>query len=117
MAKVVRQYRYFNKEDLKNQPQDEISLETLENGSVFFTEKGLLSITQLGIQTLPGTKFYLNNEKKPIIIGATGIYELDLNGQGYIYSIRFDKNTLETYYTEDSATRLLIDIVYEGGNS
>ena len=38
-------------------------------------------IIHLGIQTLPGTKIYLNGfYDAPIIIGATGIYELDLEG-------------------------------------
>ena len=69
----------------------------------------------MGIQGVPGTKFYLNGAPYPITIGFTGIYELDLNGQGYIHSIRFDKTTLEEYYTADINTRLLIDIVYEGG--
>lgn len=112
MAKVVRQYRYFNKEDLKNQPQDEISLETLKSGSVFFTEKGLLSITQLGIQTLPGTKFYLNNEKKPIIIGATGIYELELEGISEINYLHFAEDSLQTIEEVGNAY-LIVDALYE----
>jgi hypothetical protein len=40
-----------------------------------------MPIVHLGIQTLPGTKVYLNsNMDAPVIIGATGIYELDLEG-------------------------------------
>jgi hypothetical protein len=37
-----------------------------------------MPIVQLGIQSVPGTKFYLNGSNNPIIIGNTGIYELDL---------------------------------------
>ena len=112
MAKVVKQYRYYNAKDSKNQPYTEISLETLESGSVFFSEDGLVSITQLGIQTLPGTKFYLNNAKKPIIVGATGIYELDLEGLSEINSLFFDKKSLETIESIGNAF-LIVDALYE----
>ena len=112
MAKVVRQYRYYGKQDLKNQPQYEISLETLETGSVFFSEEGLAAITQLGIQTLPGTKFYLNNAKKPIIVGATGIYELDLEGISEINSLFFDKKSIQTIEEVGNAY-LIVDALYE----
>ena len=67
MAKVIKQYRYYGENNSKNQPLNEISLETLESGSVFFSEEGLGSIRQLGIQSLPGTMFYLNNAKNPTI--------------------------------------------------
>lgn len=112
MAKVVKQYRYYNAEDSKNQPQSEISLQTLETGSVFFSESGLAAITQLGIQTLPGTKFYLNNAKKPIIVGATGIYELELEGISEINSLFFDKDSLETIEEVGNAY-LIVDALYE----
>ena len=112
MAKVVKQYRYYNKTDSKNQPQTEISLETLETGSVFFSEPGLAGMTQLGIQTLPGTKFYLNNAKKPIIIGATGIYELELEGISEINSLFFDKDSLQNIENINNAY-LIVDAIYE----
>lgn len=112
MAKVVKQYRYFDKDNSKNQPHPEINLETLESGSVFFSGEGLVSITQLGIQTLPGTKFYLNNAKKPIIVGATGIYELELEGISEINSLFFDKNSLQVI-EEIGNAYLIIDALYE----
>jgi hypothetical protein len=49
-------------------------------------------------------------------VGETGIYELDLGEYGHIYSIRFDATTLDMYYTRVANRRLLIDIMYEGGN-
>lgn len=114
--KQIKQFRYYNAIDKNNDnyPQYGNYYGKLVHGNIF---EHLGPISHIGIQGVPGTKFYLNGASFPITIGFTGIYELDLDGQGYIYSIRFDKNTLETYYTEDSATRLLIDIVYEGGNS
>jgi hypothetical protein len=65
---------------------------------------------------VPGTKFYLNNSPHPIIIGFTGIYEIEFADAGRIYAIRFDKTTLDALYTTSDENRLLIDIVYEGGN-
>jgi hypothetical protein len=64
---------------------------------------------------LPGTKFYLNNSPHSITIGSTGIYELNMQNMGHIYSIRFDPTTLAWYEGVDSTARILIDIVYEGG--
>ena len=112
MAKVVKQYRYYGKNDTKNQPQEEISLETLENGSVFFSGDNLVAITQLGIQTLPGVKFYLNNAKKPIIVGATGIYELELESISEINSIFFDKDSIKLI-EEIGNAYLIVDALYE----
>lgn len=72
-------------------------------------------VSQLGIQAPPGLRFYLNNSDYPIMVGETGIYELNLENVGRITSIRFDKSDLETFYNHDyQADKLLIDIVYEG---
>ena len=112
MAKVIKQYRYYGKNNSKNQPLNEISLKTLESGSVFFSEEGLGSITQLGIQSLPGTMFYLNNAKNPTIIGATGIYELDLEGFSEVNSLRFDKTSISIINDIGSAY-IIVDALYE----
>lgn len=112
MAKVIKQYRYYGENNSKNQPLNEISLETLESGSVFFSEEGLGSITQLGIQSLPGTMFYLNNAKNPTIIGATGIYELDLEGFSEVNSLRFDKTSISIINDIGSAY-IIVDALYE----
>ena len=112
MAKVIKQYRYYGEKNSKNQPLNEISLETLESGSVFFSEEGLGSITQLGIQSLPGTMFYLNNAKNPTIIGATGIYELDLEGFSEVNSLRFDK-TSASIINDIGSAYIIVDALYE----
>jgi len=36
---------------------------------------------------MPGVKFYVNNHTTPIIIGATGIYELNVDGLSNITDI------------------------------
>ena len=112
MAKVIKQYRYYCENNSINQPLNEISLETLESGSVFFSEEGLGSITQLGIQSLPGTMFYLNNAKNPTIIGATGIYELDLEGFSEVNSLRFDK-TSASIINDIGSAYIIVDALYE----
>ena len=88
----------------------------LVSGNIF---KNYGAVSKLGIQGEPGLKFYLNNSDFPIMIGETGIYELDLENIGRITAIRFDANDLNNIYTEpDNLTRrLLIDIVYEGAGA
>jgi hypothetical protein len=66
-------------------------LDNLYNGTIF---TNYLPITQIGIQTLPGTKFYLNEATTPIMVASTGIYELDLEGLSTITSLSFDYNSL-----------------------
>ena len=73
-------------------------------------------IQQLGIQTLPGTKFYLNQSIDPIIIGGTGIFELDLrNTTAILSSLRFDKNSMINIAKNPNGF-LIIDMVYSVGN-
>lgn len=113
MAKAIRQYRYYGENNNKNYPEN-ISVENLTEGSIFFLENNLTSITQLGIQTLPGIKFYLNDpgKTKPIIVGSTGIYELELEGIAEINSMTIDPNSLKTIQNVGSAY-LIIDALYE----
>lgn len=78
-----------------------------------FAEK--VPIYQLGIQALPGTKFHLNESEDPVIIGATGIYELDLHEKSTISALRFDPGSIKTIIDSLSigAGYLIVDIVYE----
>ena len=73
-----------------------------------------MPVIQLGIQSLPGTKFYLNNSNDPIIIGNTGIYELDLNGLSEITAISFDRASINAIATNQNGY-LIVDILYEDG--
>jgi hypothetical protein len=66
----------------------------------------------LGIQGRPGTMMFLNGQEYPIVIGETGIFEIDLQNYGQIFSIRFTAESLDDYQEFDD--RLLIDIIYEG---
>ena len=57
---------------------------------------------------------YRSETENSIFIGETGIYEIDLEGYGQIFSIQFDGPSLEWYDNEGKGDRLLIDIVFEG---
>lgn len=111
MAKQVQQFRYYG-ENHKNNSQG-ISMGSLVNGSIFGKYH---NITQLGIQALPGTRFFLNNpssKNNAIIVGSTGIYELDLQGLAEIISIKFDRQSIQAINDNYNAY-LIVDIIYEG---
>ena len=116
MARKVMQFRYYNDSSLENQPNKTsgisgaITKAKLTSGSIF---SAYLPITQLGIQTVPGTKFYLNNSNNPIVVGYTGIYELSLEGKAEISSLSFDAKSLEAI-NGNANSYLIVDIIYEG---
>ena len=113
MAKQVKQFRFYSEESEylnKNYPSN-INHNNLVTGNVFVD---YMPITQLGIQSLPGTKFYLNNSSSPIIIGQTGIYELNLDDSpAEIIALSFDFQSIQAIENNDNAY-LIIDMIYEG---
>lgn len=109
MAKHVMQFRYYEDNHTNNQPV-ELNAGQLVNGTVFAK---YLPFTQLGIQALPGTRFYLNdNIEGPVIVGSTGIYELELGGISKINSLKFDSKSLKLIADNPNAF-LIIDVIYE----
>lgn len=106
MAKQIMQFRYYEDNGINNQPKD-INRARLAKGSLF---NNYLPITQLGIQALPGTKFYLNNSTTPVLIGSTGVFELNLEGLTEITNIHFDPLSLESIDKNPNAY-LIIDII------
>ena len=112
MAKQVKQFRFYseNTKFLENNYPSNINHNNLITGNIFVD---YMPITQLGIQALPGTKFYLNNSDNPIIIGHTGIYEIELNGASEIIALRFDFKSIQAIENNDNAY-LIIDMIYEG---
>lgn len=74
-------------------------------------------VTSLGIQGEPGVRFCLNgsDDENFISIGATGIYEINLDGLGSITDLRF-LNHPENDSDIVKTTRLIVDIIYENGN-
>ena len=111
MAKIVKQFRFYSDENAgKNQPND-VNSTGYTTGTVF---ERYFPILQLGVQALPGTMFYLNNAPDPIIIGRTGIYELDLQEETVISSMRFDIASINTINANKNAY-LIVDIICDGG--
>ena len=113
MAKYLMQFRYYgNSSDGKNY-HSSITKNSLISGSYFISYKSnATSIASLGIQTLPGVKFYLNNSQvDPIIIGPSGIYELGIDENYEITGLQFDKKSLDLI-DANSGAYLIIDVVY-----
>lgn len=81
-------------------------VDSLKDGSLFSS----ISIQQLGIQALPGTKFYINGSNSPVLVGFSGLFNLDLTDQGEITELRFDLNSLN--YIKKTNSILIIDIAY-----
>ena len=111
MARQVKQFRYYGANDVRNYP-DEVSYAALLSGNIFQQYAPIIS---LGIQGSPDLKFYINQSSNPIMLGVTGIYELDIDGITTLSSIRIDKESLNNI-TADNANPLMIDIIYEGGS-
>jgi hypothetical protein len=111
MANKIMQYRYFGKDDINNNP----NVENLRNGLVRgYIFKETLPIIQLGIQTIPGAKFYLNGATTPIIVGPSGFYELKLQNKIEINELRFDPFVFDVIDKSNSKdVYLIVDIVYE----
>lgn len=119
--KQIYQYRYYGDNHDKNQPTNaagpKINRATLISGAIFSAK---LPILQLGIQALPGTKFYMNNSKEPVIIGSTGIYELDLQGKAEVNALAFDAKSIDVINNMNKSFPegngyLIVDIIYDDG--
>ena len=109
MAKHIMQFRYYDENHSNNQPEN-LKLSQLVNGEVF---SKYLPFTQLGIQSLPGTRFYLNdNIEGPVILGSTGIYELELEGISKISSLKFDKDGLIPAIVVDAISKKVLTLAY-----
>lgn len=108
MAKKIQQFYY----DAKVGTTSEIILPYIR-GTIFETAaQG--GIEKLGIQTAPGVKFHLNNCIDPVIVGSTGIYELDLNNQLSITGLRFEEESMRNIANSNGVLSLLVDIIYRG---
>ena len=113
MATRITQFRYYAEGNENNYPQD-FSWPSYCSQETF---KKYSPILQLGIQTLPGTRIYLNSGISPIIIGATGIFELDVtNTSASIHGIRVDQQSMELIRDLENGY-FIMDIVYgdQGG--
>lgn len=106
MAKKIQQVRYYAQRDRRNQPE-QLTMNYLASGVVFE-----YPIVQLGIQSLPGVKFYLNHSTSPITLGYTGIYDLELDGITEINHLSFDPASLNLINSNPDSY-LIVDFIYE----
>ena len=113
MSKILKQYRFYGENHERNIPKS-ITIENLKSGSVFILQDNESApIVSLGIQTIPGIQFYLNEAVDPIIIGNSGIYELELN-RYEVNKINFKEETLKQLINNSSNTAyLIVDVIYE----
>ena len=111
MARKVGQVRFYANQSTQNYPE-RLTTSQLRHGTAF---SKYYPLVQLGIQTLPGTKFYINGYSTPVIVGSTGIYELNIEGLSTISDLQFDITSLETIANNDSAY-LYVDFIYEQGS-
>ena len=112
MARKVQQIRYYgdHKSDSdKNQPAN-LTGNRLRSGSIF---SQYTPMKQIGIQSMPGVKFYLNNSIEPIIIGSTGIYELNVENLTEITALSFDTTSINMINETPSTSYIIVDILYE----
>lgn len=120
MANQVKQFRYYNDAEARvgansrNSPTTATKTD-FANGTVF---SNCFPVSQLGIQALPGTRVKLNKatDQDYLLIGSTGIFELDLDNQTEITSIEFDYDSLKNIEKSNNAV-LIVDIIYDDGEA
>lgn len=111
MARKVQQFRYYADNHDKNYPNSTLmTLTNLVSGNIF---ENYPNIKQLGIQSMPGVQFKINSETQDnwVVIGLTGIYELDLEDLIDIHSIQFTETSVDAVADNETAY-IIIDILY-----
>ena len=99
---IVKQLRYYGFDNALNVPQEDNSWMNLSTDGVnkadLLTSFG--AAVKIGIQTLPGVRFFINEQSNNdgIIIDHTGVYELDLrNTTTAVNNLYFDAASLIYY--------------------
>lgn len=106
MAFHFAQIRY----NYDNSSMSNASKAGMISGSAFSNYK---SIFQLGIQAPPGTIFYINGTENKLIVGSSGIFELNFINQTSISSLRFDAKSIE-FIEENNSSFIIVDLLYAG---
>ena len=112
---IVKQLRYYGFDNALNVPQEDNSWMNLSTDGVnkadLLTSFG--AAVKIGIQTLPGVRFFINEQSNNdgIIIDHTGVYELDLrNTTTAINNLYFDAASLQRINEIDNAS-IIIDLL------
>lgn len=107
--KRIKQFRYYGKDNIdKNMPRQ---------GEVFFKGnwfQNINAVSHIGVQAIPGVRFYLNDSPSSLMVGQTGIYELDLGNLGIIQSFKLDFSSLKDKEEQILEYGIIVDVVYEG---
>ena len=108
MAKKIAQFYYkSDNANERNRPSGAKKAAFID-GTIF---ADVFPISQLGIQGLPGTKFYLNGNINPIVIGASGIYDLDIKNGARVTDLSFATNSMNNIDNSNSGY-LIVDVLY-----
>ena len=116
LDKTIKQFRYYNDNKSMNYPKDLtkskicgiINIENPEGYSIFHNK----AIYQLGIQALPGTKFFVNGSTNPAIVGANGFFEIGEHTDFLVNDLVFDEVSIDLIASNPSAL-LIIDTIEE----
>lgn len=108
MSKRIKQFRFNGTNPNLNAPET-ITADSLITGTIF---EGYAPFTQLSIEALPGTKFYLNNSTQPIIIGNNGIFEIGPLNELEISSLSFAAQTVYAAQ-ENGLAQIIVNILYD----
>lgn len=111
MATKFAQFRYGGDNGIWTSTTANVSKDALTTGQAF---QNYCPITQLGIQAVPGTRFFLNYGTEPIIVGPSGIWEIDTRAGVTIDALSFDPTSLDLNVTTESMPGLIVDFIYEG---
>lgn len=114
---TVRQFRFYKYGSDNNYngftgTKEDVTYNKLVSGNLF--QLDTKPAFQIGIQSLPGTRFSLggHNNNNYIVIGSTGIYELNTKDlQISITNLKFDGTSIDTI-NQNSNANLIIDIIY-----
>ena len=61
-------------------------------------------IYQLGVQAIPGSILYINSTENPIVIGLSGIFQVELEDGSYISTVEVDSS--KAFYIDVIEERL-----------
>lgn len=114
--KKVAQIRYYGNPKSGEETNDKNSPNTLTKDNFNQQLKKYGNILQIGIQSFPGAGFKLNESGDLVLIGATGVYELDIGNLIDINQIEIADSTLELINDSNGSLYVIIDILYEEVN-
>lgn len=97
MARKIYQFDYI---------KDERPMASWRSGSAF--QKGV-PIVKLTIYGPPTTSFYINDSITPIVIGTSGVFNIDLKNQTKITSLFFDFDCLNNLQESDN---IVVNAIY-----